>query len=66
MSLALGIGIAIAMPIIVYQIVAFFAPGLYAREKRIVFTALPFVFELFWLGWCLAGSLPCHRNQLLS
>lgn len=50
MGLALGIGIAIAMPIIVYQIVAFFAPGLYAREKRIVFTALPFVFELFLAG----------------
>lgn len=50
MGVALAIGIAIAMPIIIYQIVAFFAPGLYAREKRIVFTALPFVFELFLAG----------------
>ena len=50
MGVALAIGIAIAMPVIIYQIVAFFAPGLYAREKRIVFTALPFVFELFLAG----------------
>lgn len=50
MGVALAVGIAIAMPIIVYQIIAFFAPGLYASEKRIVFTALPFVFELFIAG----------------
>jgi len=50
MGVALAIGISIAMPVIIYQIVAFFAPGLYAREKRIVFTALPFVFELFLAG----------------
>lgn len=50
MSLALVIGVAVAMPVLVYQIVAFFAPGLYANEKRVVFTALPFVFELFVAG----------------
>jgi sec-independent protein translocase protein TatC len=50
MGVALVIGIAIAMPIIVYQIVAFFVPALYAAEKRMVFTALPFVFELFLAG----------------
>lgn len=50
MWVALAIGTAIAMPIIVYQVIAFFAPGLYAAEKRIVFTALPFVFELFVAG----------------
>lgn len=50
MSLALVIGVAVAMPVLVYQIVAFFAPGLYANEKRVVFTVLPFVFELFVAG----------------
>ncbi len=50
MGVALVIGVALSMPVIVYQIIAFFAPGLYAREKRIVFTALPFVCELFLAG----------------
>ena len=68
MSLALGIGIAIAMPIIVYQIVAFFAPGLYAREKRIVFTALPFVFELFLAGLVFGWffTVPSAINFLVN
>src|SRR6185436_11245881 len=47
MGVALLIGFAIAIPIVVYQIIAFFSPGLTAREKRVVFTALPFVTELF-------------------
>lgn len=50
MRIALVIGVAIAIPVIVYQIVAFFSPGLLAREKRVLFTALPFVTELFLAG----------------
>jgi sec-independent protein translocase protein TatC len=48
--IALVIGVAIAMPIVVYQVIAFFVPGLLPREKRILFTALPFVTELFLAG----------------
>lgn len=50
MRIALVVGVALAMPVIVYQLVAFFSPGLLPHEKRIVFTALPFVTELFVAG----------------
>lgn len=68
MGVAIGIGIAIAMPVIIYQIVAFFAPGLYAREKRIVFTALPFVLELFLAGLVFGWffTVPTAINFLVT
>ncbi len=50
MRIALVIGIAIAIPVLVYQLIAFFIPGLLPHEKRILFTALPFVSELFLAG----------------
>jgi sec-independent protein translocase protein TatC len=50
MRIALVIGISLAMPVIIYQLIAFFAPGLLPHEKRILFTALPFVVELFLAG----------------
>jgi sec-independent protein translocase protein TatC len=49
-KIALYIAIAICMPIIVYQVVAFLAPGLTRKEKRILFTSLPFVAILFAIG----------------
>lgn len=50
MRIALVIGVAISIPVLVYQLVAFFIPGLLPNEKRILFTALPFVTELFLAG----------------
>lgn len=50
MRIALVIGVAIAIPVLVYQLIAFFIPGLLPNEKRILFTALPFVTELFLAG----------------
>jgi sec-independent protein translocase protein TatC len=50
MQIALIVGISIAMPVLVYQLVAFFAPALLQNEKRILYTALPFVTELFLAG----------------
>jgi sec-independent protein translocase protein TatC len=50
MRIALVVGIMLAMPIVIYQLVAFFSPGLYNREKRIVYVALPIVTELFLAG----------------
>ena len=50
MQIALAIGIILAMPIVVYQLVAFFSPGLLNAEKRIVYIALPIVTELFLTG----------------
>lgn len=46
-KVALYIAIAITSPVLLYQIIAFLAPGLTNREKRIVYTSLPFVALLF-------------------
>src|SRR5215213_5292054 len=50
MRIALVIGVAFAMPVVVYQVIAFFVPGLLPNEKRILFIAIPFVTELFLAG----------------
>lgn len=47
---ALTAGIVAAMPVIIYQIVAFVTPGLTRRERRILFTWLPFVTLSFVVG----------------
>jgi sec-independent protein translocase protein TatC len=49
-KIGLYVAICICMPIIVYQIVAFLAPGMTRKEKRILFSALPFTTILFALG----------------
>ena len=51
MQVALGIGVALAMPVIVYQLLAFVVPGLTTRERRIIFLALPFI------TFCFLGGL---------
>ena len=50
MKIALYIAIGIAAPIIIFQIVGFLAPGLTKKEKRLVYTSLPFVSLLFIAG----------------
>lgn len=47
MTVALAVGIILAMPVIVYQLLAFIVPGLTNKERRIIFTALPFVIFFF-------------------
>ena len=47
MKVAFIFGVAFAMPVIVYQIIAFISPGLTRQEKNYVFRALPFVTLLF-------------------
>ncbi len=43
-------GIALAMPVIVYQLFAFMSPGLTRRERNYVLKALPFVMLMFASG----------------
>jgi sec-independent protein translocase protein TatC len=53
LKLSLAMGILLAIPVILYQIWAFVAPGLYDKEKK---TAVPFIFVgivLFLLGIAL-------------
>ena len=49
-KLAVGIGVAIGMPVIVYQLLAFIVPGLTRRERRIILFILPFVMLCFICG----------------
>lgn len=49
-KVGLYVALAITMPIIVYQLVSFLAPGMTRKEKRVLYTALPFVTILFVLG----------------
>jgi sec-independent protein translocase protein TatC len=47
---AMYVAIAICLPLIVYQLVAFLAPGLTRKEKRIIYISLPFVSILLFTG----------------
>ncbi len=50
MVVALTVGVILAMPMIVYQIIAFISPGLLPHEKRYLYRALPFVTLFFLAG----------------
>jgi sec-independent protein translocase protein TatC len=50
-------GASIAMPVIVYQIIAFVSPGLYPHERRALIMILPGVMVLFLLGAAFAFYL---------
>ena len=67
-KVALIAGIIIAMPGIIYQILAFVTPGLTAGERRWIFTALPFVTVFFAAGLLFAYFivLPSALNFLLG
>jgi sec-independent protein translocase protein TatC len=49
-KVALYIAIAITLPFTVYQLVAFLAPGLTRKEKRMLYSTLPFIGILFAIG----------------
>lgn len=49
-KIALYIAIALSFPMIFYQAFGFIAPGLTRKEKRIVYTSMPFFVVLFVLG----------------
>lgn len=55
------VALAIMMPLIVYQIVAFLSPGLTRKEKRLLLSALPFVSFLFILGVAYAYLVAAPR-----
>ncbi len=48
--IALYIAVGVTLPNIVYQVIAFLAPGLTRREKRFVFASIPFMLLLFVSG----------------
>jgi sec-independent protein translocase protein TatC len=54
LKIAVVVGIALAMPVILYQLWAFIAPGLTPKERRIVRPWLPMAFAFFVLGTAVA------------
>ncbi len=50
MSVAIWVGVILAMPLVVYQLIAFVAPALHPHEKRAVFLTLPFITFFFLAG----------------
>jgi sec-independent protein translocase protein TatC len=57
-------GFIIALPVLLYELVAFILPGLHPNEKRWIFLSIPFATLLFILGVAFAyyvmlpGALP--------
>jgi sec-independent protein translocase protein TatC len=49
-KVALATGAALAMPVIMYQLIAFVAPGLYPHERRNLLIILPGIMVLFVTG----------------
>jgi sec-independent protein translocase protein TatC len=53
-KVSLTTGASLAMPVIVYQIIAFVSPGLYPHERRALLLTLPGVMLLFIVGAAFA------------
>lgn len=61
MKVALYIAIGIGLPVIVWHIIGFLSPGLSRKEKRVLYTALPFISGLFFAGVLFAFFLAAPR-----
>ena len=53
-KLSLMIGVGIASPIVLYQVLAYVAPGLYAHEKRWLYMSIPAISGAFLVGAAFA------------
>ena len=53
-KVSITVGAVFAMPVIVYQIIAFISPGLYPNERRVLLLTLPGVMVLFFTGAAFA------------
>ena len=60
LEVSLIIGVALAMPVIIYQVLAFVAPALYENEKKYLYIAVPGVSFSFLCGvvFCYVVMLP--------
>ncbi len=67
MKIAIVIGVILAMPVILYQIWSFVAPGLTIQERRVVRPWVPLALAFFALGVAIAYIiLPFAAQFLLS
>ncbi|MDQ6670993.1 MAG: twin-arginine translocase subunit TatC [Chloroflexota bacterium] len=60
LEVALVVGASLAMPVIIYQLLAFVSPALYEKEKKYLYLAVPGVFFSFVCGvaFCYYLTLP--------
>ena len=67
-QVAFSIGIGLAMPLLVYQLLRFLAPGLTRDEQRAIYLSLPFIVVCFVAGtlFCYFIILPSALNFLLG
>jgi sec-independent protein translocase protein TatC len=63
LKITLYLGVCFAMPVLVYQIIRFLAPGLTRTERRYLYATLPFAM-LFFAGGVLFASLVAIPNML--
>jgi len=67
MKISIVVGVILAMPVILYQLWAFVAPGLTAQERRTIRPWLPLALFFFALGCAIAYVvLPYAMGFLLS
>ena len=62
LKITLYLGIALTMPILVYQVIRFLAPGLTKTERRYVYATLPFTM-IFFVAGVLFASLIAIPNM---
>ncbi len=60
-KIALYIAIAIALPVLLWQLIGFLAPGLTRKEKRLLYLSMPFVILLFVAGVAYAFFFAAGR-----
>jgi sec-independent protein translocase protein TatC len=67
-KVAFSVGMGLAMPVLVYQLLRFLSPGLSKGEKRAIYVSLPFVAICFLAGalFCYFVILPSALDFLLS
>ncbi len=68
LKITIYIGVCFAMPVLVYQIIRFLAPGLTRTERRYVYATLPFAMIFFAAGVLFASliAIPNMYRFLLA
>ena len=62
LKITLYLGVAFAMPVLVYQVIRFLAPGLTKTERRYVIATMPFAM-IFFVGGVAFASLVAIPNM---
>ncbi len=67
-KIALYAGIVLALPVILFEILAFIAPALRKREKKVMYTSLALIIGFFIAGtiFCYFYILPAGLNWLVG